>query len=76
MSSDRFGAWYALLKRAGYSGTEQEQQFDRIVEILPVESGAEIIEDAPVGFGKPVGERHSSRWIRRISKLAVQKMPS
>ena len=76
MSSDRFGAWYALLKRAGYSGTEQEQQFDRIVETLPVEPGAEIIEDAPVGFGKPIGERHAPRWIRRISKLAVQKMPS
>jgi hypothetical protein len=32
------------------------------------ESGAEPIEDNPVGFGQPIGERHAPRWIRRTPK--------
>lgn len=68
VSPDRAAVWRELLQRSGYSGTELEQQFDRVVEATAKDSGADMIEDSPVGFGKPIGERHAPRWIRRIPK--------
>jgi len=68
---DRTVVWAALLQRAGYSGTETEEQFDRVLEVAASESGADMIEDAPVAFGAPIGERHAPRWIRRIPKSSI-----
>lgn len=65
--------WTALLQRAGYSGTETEEQFDRVLEVAATESGADMIEDAPIAFGAPIGERHAPRWIRRVPKLSIAK---
>jgi CRISPR system Cascade subunit CasD len=64
--------WSALLQRAGYSGTETEEQFDRILEVAATDSGADMIEDAPVAFGAPIGERHAPRWIRRMPKSSAE----
>ena len=61
-------AWSALLQRAGYSGEESITQFDHVVEVAASESGADLIEDTPIGYGRTIGERHAPRWIRRISK--------
>ena len=61
----RGGAWCALLQRAGYSGTELEAQFDRAREVDSAESGADRLEDAPIAYGNPIGERHRARWILR-----------
>ena len=63
--------WSALLQRAGYSGTETEEQFDRILEVAATDSGADMIEDTPLAFGAPIGERHAPRWIRRIPRSAL-----
>ena len=64
----RAAVWAALLKSAGYAGTEPEEQFDRVLEVAATDSGADMIEDAPVAFGHPIGERHAPRWIRRVPK--------
>jgi hypothetical protein len=33
-------------------------------ECGPDEPGADVIDDAPLGYGRPIGERHAPRWIR------------
>lgn len=66
--SNRAAVWSALLRRTGYAGTETEEQFDRVLEVAATDSGADMIEDAPVAFGAPIGERHAPRWIRRVPK--------
>ena len=69
---DRAAVWGELLKRAGYSGTESEEQFDRVLEVAATDSGADMIEDMPVSFGAPIGERHAPRWIRRVPKTSSE----
>lgn len=71
VSADRSGAWRQLLRRAGRSEDEAEELFDRIIEVDATDAGAETIEDHPVAFGRPIGERHAPRWIRRIPKSAA-----
>ena len=66
--SERSEAWRKLLQRSGYSGDEGLEHFDHVIEVAAAESGAESLEDMPVGYGRPIGERHTSRWIRRIPK--------
>ena len=73
ISPNRAKAWCELLRRTGHSGVEPEDQFDRIIEVAATDSGADMIEDTPIGFGKPIGERHAPRWIRRIPKSAILK---
>lgn len=65
---DPAGAWHQLLLRAGYSGNEAVEQFDRVIEVIASEPGADMMEDTPIGFGRPIGERHAPRWIRRLPK--------
>lgn len=60
--------WSALLKRAGYAGDELLAHFDHVRECLPDEPGADVIDDAPLGYGRPIGERHAPRWIRRVAR--------
>jgi len=73
---DQAQAWSELLRRAGYSGTESIEQFDRILEVTAGHSGADIIEDTPVAFGNPIGERHAPRWIHRLPKSAIENPKS
>jgi hypothetical protein len=63
--------WRQLLRRAGFSGTEPLEQFDRIVEASPGDPGADLIEDTPIGYGNPIGERHAPRWILRVPRTGV-----
>lgn len=70
VSPSRAGAWRELLRRAGWSGMEREVQFDRVVEAA-ADTGADMIEDTPIGFGHPIGERHAPRWVRRIPKSKI-----
>lgn len=65
---DRANVWRQLLQRAGFSGNEPLEQFDHVLEVPPTEPGADLIEDTPVGYGQPIGERHAPRWIRRVPK--------
>ena len=68
---DQPRAWSELLRRAGYSGAETLAQFDRVVEVAAGHSGADIIEDTPIAFGNPIGERHAPRWIHRLPKSPI-----
>lgn len=68
----RAAVWGELLKRAGYRGTESEEQFDRVLEVAATDPGADMIEDLPVSFGAPIGERHAPRWIRRVPKTSSE----
>jgi len=76
LAPTRDEAWRALLTRAGYSGAEPLDQFNHVLEVSPSESGAEAIEDLPIGFGKPLGERHGPRWIRSVPGTAPGSSPS
>jgi CRISPR system Cascade subunit CasD len=71
VSPDQAQAWSELLRRAGYSGTKTLDQFDRVIEATAGDSGADMIEDTPVAFGNPIGERHAPRWIRRVPKSSI-----
>jgi CRISPR system Cascade subunit CasD len=66
----RSTAWVQLLLRAGYKGDESLAQFDHILEAAPGTAGADMIDDTPLGYGRPIGTRHAPRWIRRISRVA------
>jgi CRISPR system Cascade subunit CasD len=61
-------AWRDLLRRAGYTGDEPREHFDRVVESAADEPGADMIADTPLGYGRPIGERHAPRWIRRVPR--------
>jgi CRISPR system Cascade subunit CasD len=74
--ADRAGAWRELLLRAGYSGNEVLEHFDHVLEVPPTEPAADLIEDTPVGYGQPIGERHAPRWIRRVPKIGNQNPKS
>lgn len=65
--------WRQLLQRAGYSGTETLEQFDHVLETAPGTPGSDMIDDTPLGYGQPIGERHAPRWLRRIPKFGVAK---
>lgn len=60
--------WRQLLQRTGFTGNESIENFDRIVEAAAADPSADRIEDTPLGYGKPIGERHAPRWIRRVPK--------
>jgi len=77
LAADRSGAWRQLLGRVGRSEDETEERFDRIIEVAATDADAEMIEDHPLGFGRPIGERHAPRWIRRIPKnMASPTVPN
>ena len=64
-------AWPELLRSAGYTGTETIVQFDHVIEMAAGDAGADVIDDTPVAFGNPIGERHAPRWIRRVPKSPI-----
>ena len=57
--------WPELLRKAGYSGNEALEQFDHVLETGAEAAGSDMIDDTPLGYGQPIGERHAPRWIRR-----------
>jgi CRISPR system Cascade subunit CasD len=69
-------AWRQLLQRSGFAGDESIEEFDRVLEVSPSEPGADVLEDAPMGYGQPIGERHAPRWVRRVPKAPSSKPPS
>ena len=61
-------AWAQLLRRADYTGDEPREHFDHVLESTPHTAGADMIDDAPLGFGRPIGERHAPRWLLRVPR--------
>jgi CRISPR system Cascade subunit CasD len=66
--------WVKLLERAGLPATRKLEDFDHVVEMEPGDPASDMIEDNPIGFGRPIGERHAPRWIKRVSK-SINKTP-
>lgn len=56
--------WAELLRRAELPATLKEGDFDRVIEVRPDEPGSDRLDDTPVAFGAPVGNRHAPRWIK------------
>src|SRR5271165_1311351 len=75
ISPSRAKAWCEMLRCTGHSGEEPKERFDRIIEVAATDSGADMIEDTPIGFGKPLGTRHAPRWIHRIPKSSNPSPP-
>jgi CRISPR system Cascade subunit CasD len=71
--SEKSEVWKKLLQRAGYTGEETLEQFDHVIEVAPDVSGADVINDQVVGFGRPIGERHAPRWIQRVPKTKPEE---
>jgi CRISPR system Cascade subunit CasD len=66
---DRTTAWMSLLKRAGFPEATSLEQFDHVIEGEKAEGlDAEWINDVPIAFGAPIGERHGPRRIRTIRR--------
>lgn len=64
----RIAVWPQLLRRAGYTGNEAMDCFDRVEECPPGTFDADRLDDAPFGFGQSIGQRHRPRWIRRVTR--------
>ena len=62
-------AWKLLLARAGLPEESALEQFDHVIEGDAAErQDGEWLNDAPVAFGAPLGERHAPRRIRQVRK--------
>jgi CRISPR system Cascade subunit CasD len=72
VAPDRDAAWHALVTRAGYPDTTPLTQFNRVEDAGPGEDGAEILNDAPLAFGAPIGQRHAPRRIRKLHREAPE----
>ncbi len=65
---ERAGVWRRMLQVAGFTGAENLEDFDHVIETAPGAEGSDMIDDAPLGYGHPIGERHAPRWVRRIPR--------
>src|SRR3989442_1200553 len=52
---DKTRIWQQLLEKSGFSADEIPERFDRIIEVSAADSGADMIDNIPVGYGKPIG---------------------
>ena len=69
IGSDANAAWKLLLKACGLDEERVIAQFDRVVEGKDAEGlDAEWLNDTPVAFGAPIGERHAPRRIRQVRR--------
>ncbi|MBM3838524.1 MAG: type I-E CRISPR-associated protein Cas5/CasD [Verrucomicrobia bacterium] len=68
---DQETAWRALLHRAGYPETAAITQFDQIEDASADEADDEVLNDTPVAFGAPIGQRHAPRRIRKLYRVPM-----
>ena len=61
---DRDQGWRALLTRAGLPPDSPLEQFDRVEDAAADGEGDEVLNDAPIAFGAPIGQRHAPRRIK------------
>jgi CRISPR system Cascade subunit CasD len=65
VAPERDECWRALLSRAGLPPETPMEQFDRIEDAGAEGDADEVLNDAPIAFGAPIGQRHAPRRIRR-----------
>lgn len=66
---DTAAALRMLLIRAGFDETMKIERFDHVIEGAAAEGlDAEWLNDTPVAFGAPIGERHGPRRIRQVRR--------
>jgi CRISPR system Cascade subunit CasD len=59
----------ALLQRAGYEEHRALESFDHVIEGPEAEAlDGEWLQDTPIAFGAPLGERHRARRIRHVRR--------
>jgi CRISPR system Cascade subunit CasD len=69
VGSDRDAAWLLLIKAAGLAEGCLLTEFDHVIEGEAAEGlDAEWLNDTPVAFGAPLGQRHVPRRIRQVRK--------
>ena len=69
IGGERETAFKLLLKAAGLDESAKLSQFDHVVEGTEAEGlDAEWLNDTPVAFGAPIGERHAPRRIRQVRR--------
>ena len=69
VGSDRDAAWHLLVKAAGLAEGRLLTEFDHVIEGEAAEGlDAEWLNDTPVAFGAPLGQRHLPRRIRQVRK--------
>lgn len=69
VGSDRGAAWRLLLKAGGLEEGRLLTEFDHVIEGEAAEGlDAEWLNDNPVAFGAPLGERHTPRRIRQVRR--------
>jgi CRISPR system Cascade subunit CasD len=67
VGSDFDAAWKLLLKAAGMAEDSTMTLFDHVVEGQEAEGlDDEWLNDTPVAFGAPIGQRHVPRRIRKV----------
>jgi CRISPR system Cascade subunit CasD len=70
IAEHRDPAWRALVTRAGYPDTTPLTQFNRVEDAGLADDDGETLNDAPVAFGAPIGQRHAPRRIRKFHRAA------
>lgn len=69
LGNDPAEAWRLLLKAARLDESATLEQFDHVIEGETAEGqDAEWLNDTPVAFGAPIGERHAPRRIRQVRR--------
>jgi CRISPR system Cascade subunit CasD len=72
VAENRDAAWRALVTRAGYPDTTPLTQFNRVEDAALADEGGEILNDTPVAFGAPIGQRHTSRRVRKLHRTGPE----
>lgn len=66
---DRSAAWVLLLKAAGLDATSEMTAFDHVIEGEVAEGlDAGWLNDTPLAYGAPIGQRHGPRRVRQVRR--------
>lgn len=69
VADDRPAALRLLLARIGYAEERAIASFDHVIEGAGAEGlDAEWLNDVPIAYGAPIGERHAPRRIRHVRR--------
>lgn len=69
VSPDKAAALQVLLTRTGFDTGLTLERFDHVIEGDDAEGlDGEWLNDTPVAFGAPIGERHAPRRIRQVRR--------